>query len=394
MAGLTTTGAVLGAPQSEAAASPAVPVHGSVAQGYESVRVAFAQAMAADPGGGQLCIYRHGRPVVDLWTGRDPFGDRPLTGDTLSILMSCTKGVASTCAHMLVERGQLDLDAPVAKYWPEFAANGKAEIPVAWLLSHKAGLAEFPPEAGIDSWKWVDWELCTRTLAAMKPMWEPGTAFMYHAFTFGWLIGEVIRRVTGELPGQFVAEQISGPLGLDLHLGLPEALESRVAPEFEPGKRPDEGALAVLNTRAGHAAQIPAANAIGNARSLAKMYAAMLGPVDGVRLLKAETVERARRPQTDGLDWPPPRQDSKTFPQRWALGYDTSRAGSPMLGPTSFGHNGGGGRLGFADPASGTAAGFVVNYMSWGGSATGPDPRWTPWLAALQSVVARSGSQP
>lgn len=382
---MAAAGAALMAPWGKAAAA-AGPVHGSVANGYEGVRTAFAEAMAGDPGGGQLCVYRKGRRIVDLWTGIDPFGDRPFAADSLSILMSCSKGVTATCAHMLVERGQLDLAAPVAKYWPEFAANGKAGIPVAWLLSHKAGLSAFPPEAHIDQSQWVDWDLCTRTLAAMKPMWEPGTAFMYHAFTFGWLVGEVIRRVTGKMPGQFVAEEISGPLKLDLYLGLPEMLEPRVVPEFAPGKKP----VGLMNTRAGHAAQIPAANMIGNARGLAKMYAALLGPVDGVRLLKAETVERARTPQTDGFTWPLPYQDSKEFPQRWAMGYEPSRGGSPKLGPTSFGHNGGGGRLGFADPASGTAAAFVCNCISWAGSATGPDPRWMPWTAALRSAIARA----
>jgi CubicO group peptidase (beta-lactamase class C family) len=146
--------------------------------------------------------------------------------------MSCGKGVTATCAHLLVERGLLDLDAPVAHYWPEFAANGKANIPVSYLLSHRAGLPSFPPESGIALNKELDWNHCVTALAEMKPLWTPGTAFRYHQFTYGYLVGEVIRRITGKTVGRFFAEEVAGPLNLDLWIGLPQHEEHRVAPVF------------------------------------------------------------------------------------------------------------------------------------------------------------------
>ena len=241
---------------------------------------------------------------------------------------------------------------------------------------------------------------------------------MYHAVTYGYLVGEVIRRVSGKTPGQFLADEISKPLGLELWIGLPESEESRVAQHFTD--RPTmtleqwkgllagfnidvdsrisqammhmliatDEAIEIINTRKGHAAEIPAANMIGNARSLARMYAATIGEVDGVRLLKRETMERARKPQTDGLKSPGdfaklPNPD----PQRLALGYELNRRVEPMLGDGSFGHAGAGGRLGFAHPESGFAVGYVCNNMLWDG-IRGPDDRWVPWTKALNDIIA------
>src|SRR2546426_349770 len=152
-------------------------VDGTVEDDFAAIRDAFAEAQLQDEGGAQLCVYRHGKRVVDLWTGHDKVNDRPYTADTISILMSCSKGVTATCAHMLVERGLLDPDAPVARYWPQFAANGKANIPVSYLLSHRAGLPSFPPESGIALNELLDWNRCVTALAEMKPLWTPGTAF-------------------------------------------------------------------------------------------------------------------------------------------------------------------------------------------------------------------------
>jgi CubicO group peptidase (beta-lactamase class C family) len=207
-------------------------VDGTVEDGFETVRDAFAEAQWQDEGGAQLCVYRHGKRIVDLWTGRDKMNDRPYTADTISIIMSCGKGVTATCAHMLVERGLLDLDTPVAHYWPLFAANGKANIPVSYLLSHQAGLPNFPEDGGIVGNELLDWNRCVTALASMKPLWTPGTAFMYHSLTFGYLVGEVIRRITDKTVGQFFAEEVAGPLHLDLWIGLPEQEEHRVAPVF------------------------------------------------------------------------------------------------------------------------------------------------------------------
>jgi CubicO group peptidase (beta-lactamase class C family) len=392
-------------------------VGGIVERGYEKVREGFAEAQKKDSGGAQLCVYRHGKKVVDLWTGRDKINDRDYGKDTIAVLMSCTKGMTATMAHMLVQRGLLDTDERVAKYWPEFAANGKADVRVRHLLSHSVGLTSFEPESGVGPRELLDWNKCIDALANMAPLWEPGTAYMYHAVTYGYLVGEVIRHVSGKMPGQFFAEEIAKPLGLELWIGLPAEQEHRVAPHYSerPTVLPEQfralmtgfgidtesrvartminmlvgtgEAIEMINTRDGHAAEIPAANGIGTARSLARMYAATIGEVDGVRLLNADTMNRARAPQTDGLKAPSdfaklPSPD----PQRLALGYELNRRIEPMLGAGSFGHAGAGGRMGFAHPESGTAVGYICNNMLWDGLA-GPDDRWMPWTKALHETL-------
>ena len=393
-------------------------IGGTVEKGFEPVREAFAEAQKTDEGGAQLCVFRHGKKVVDLWCGRDKIRDRPYTDQTLTVLMSCSKGAVATAAHILSERGLLDLDAPVTKYWPEFAQAGKKDVPVSYLLSHRVGLTSFEPESGVGPRDLLDWQRCTSALAAMAPLWEPGSAYMYHAVTYGYLVGEVIRRVSGKMPGKFIADEIAKPLGLELWIGLPPDQEHRVAPHFSDAPiisleqwkallggfgidvksrvaqammhmivGTDE-AITMINTPDGHAAEIPAANMIGNARSLAKMYAATIGAIDGVRLMNRQTMERARKPQTDGLKGPGdfaklPNPD----PQRLGLGYELNRKIEPMLGDGSFGHAGAGGRLGFAHPESGTAVGYVCNNMLWDG-IRGPDERWLPWTKALGEIIA------
>jgi len=319
---------------------------------------------------------------------------------------------------MLAQRGLLDFEAPVAKYWPEFAANGKAKITVADAMAHRAGLNAFDPDDPVTSRDLGNWERATNAIAAMAPLWEPGTAMSYHALTYGYIVGEIIRRITGKMPGAFFAEEITRPLGLDLWIGLPEAEESRVAPSFSPGSSLNleqmtmmlqamgidpttrnaratlQGAvgigegLAFINSRDGHAAEIPAGNMIGDAASLARMYAATIGEVDGVRLLNADTVQHAMKWLTEGLIAPGDfAKMPAPSPHRYGLGYQLTRTAAPMLGEGSFGHDGAGGRIGFAHPASGTAVGYVCNNMLWDGM-TGPDERWVPWTKVLEEVVA------
>lgn len=164
-------------------ARPAVEVQGSVASGYERLREAFAAGQANDPGGARLCVYRHGRVVADLWCGYDPVYNRPYTDQSLSVLFSATKGLVSACLHILVDHGLVDIEAPVARYWPEFAANGKDKITVASVLAHTAGLSWFTPDSGIQLMGLTDWQRCTAALAAMKPLWTPGAAYQYHSAT-------------------------------------------------------------------------------------------------------------------------------------------------------------------------------------------------------------------
>jgi CubicO group peptidase (beta-lactamase class C family) len=370
-------------------------IDGEVAPGFEPVREAFAANFARHGDiGAAVCVYRDGRPVVDLWGGvadpdPDPDAGRPWARDTLQLVYSSTKGVTTTAAHLLAQRGALDLDAPVADYWPEFAANGKAEIPVRRLLSHQAGVVALDrPVPLADA---LAWEPMVAALAAQRPVWTPGTAHGYHGRTFGWLVGEVIRRVSGRSPGGFFAEEIAAPLALDFFIGLPAGERGRVSrmvykePDFDfaamsPESIPEEfrDLVAALidpnslynrafsvtdpaqidfNSPEVQAAELPASNGIGTARGLARMYAALIGEVDGVRLFTPETLADATKEQAGGTD------RVILVPTRFASGYMLPTATNPMTGPASFGHPGRGGSLGFADPEHGIAFGYVMNHI-------------------------------
>jgi CubicO group peptidase (beta-lactamase class C family) len=387
-------------------------VQGTVARGYEGVRDAFAKAQADDPGGAQLCVYRDGKPVVDLWTGRDIAADRPYDADTLTIIMSCTKGALAVCANMLAERGQLDVEAPVARYWPEFGGNGKDKITVAHCLTHTAGLPNFPIDSGFTSPDLLEWERCISKVAAATPQWPAGQHQAYHALTYGYLVGEVIRRITGKSAGTFFAEEIAGPLGLDFWIGLPKAQQARVAAHIPPeqqmpladivrgfgiddkdpivanmiaGAEQTGDAIIFLNNPAGRAVEIPAGNGVTNARALARMYAATIGDVDGVRLLQPAQIDRARTSRTKQLAPLPPLAKLPLPPSEgYGLGFELGSPLMPMLGKGSFGHAGAGGRLGFAHPESGTAAAYACNSMF--AQAFAIDPRWA-WIEPLRDAV-------
>src|SRR5580658_8758244 len=397
---------------------PAMTASGYTARGYEGVRDAFAAAQAADEGGGQLCVYRHGEKVVDLWAGRDKVGDRPYGQETITIIMSCTKGATAAVVHRLAECGLIDYEAPVAEYWPQFAAGGKADARIWHLMSHSVGLPGVDPESGVTSWDMLTSAKHVPVLEAMEPVWTPGASCHYHPITYGSLLNEVVRRVTGKSVSAVFAEEIAGPLGLSFWIGLPEAEEPRVAPHFSVGPELTAEAITALltgmgidtstrlakvtlnsfkhtaelivdmNNRAGRAAEVPAGNGVADAASLAKMYASMIGEVDGVRLLKPETVQKARTLRTGAMS---PAGDLGKLqlgpPTAYGLGYELAREATEMLGPGSFGHDGAGGRIAFAHPESGTAAAYVANTMSNG--FDGPDPRWG-WTEVLTDVVRAS----
>jgi len=204
-------------------------LHGSCDDAFSAVKEAFhANFTDHDELGAGLCVIADGRTVVDLWGGfADVERTRPWERDTLVNVWSTTKGLVALCAQLLVERGQLDVDVPVATYWPEFAAAGKEELPVRYLLSHRAGLTGAREPLTVEDL--YDWDRMTTVLAATEPWWTPGEVSGYHAFTFGYLVGEVIRRVSGRSPGQFFAEEVAGPLGLDAFIGLPASEHGRVA---------------------------------------------------------------------------------------------------------------------------------------------------------------------
>jgi CubicO group peptidase (beta-lactamase class C family) len=316
--------------------------------------------------------------VVDLWGGEaDVATGRPYDEHTLQLVFSTSKGVTSICALMLAERGLLDFDAPVAKYWPEFAANGKDAITVRMLMSHTAGLAAIDEPLTID--EFLQWDPVVERLAAQPPNWPPGTARGYHSLTFGHLVGEVIRRASGDTVGAWVQRELAKPLGLDLWIGLPEQEEPRVAPliDFPPSDELSEFLTAVItpgtmthrsfmnppiavtwfNERPYRECELPAVNGITNARSLARLYAACIGTVDGVRVLTDATVEEARSEQSRGPDLVLIDRDEVAN----GLGFFLPDALSPMAGPGSFGHQGLGGSLGCASPELELAFGYVMN---------------------------------
>jgi CubicO group peptidase (beta-lactamase class C family) len=269
-------------------------------------------------------------------------------------------------------------------------------------------MSAFPIEAGIDTMDLLHHDRIIQALEHMSPFWEPGTQFLYAPFTYGFLVAEVVRRITGKTLGTVLREEITGPLNLDLWFGLPEELEERIMPNIVP--EPDTSALPkkidpnhplvaaytrafqrdqtyeLFNTREGHAAEVPGANGIGDARSLAKFYAHMIGEVEGKpRILKKETLERAIQPQTDNLPFAKPFDALfKQRSYRFALGFQRNSPVLPMIGPTSFGHVGSGGRLAFADLDSGLAVAYICNNPLW--NSIQPDRRWVPWLHVLRKL--------
>jgi CubicO group peptidase (beta-lactamase class C family) len=367
-------------------------VAGHVDPRFARVRDAFADNFAHHGDvGAACCVYWRGRPVVDLWGGvADQATERPWRADTPVVTFSSTKGVTAICAHVLAERGRLDLDAPVARYWPEFAAAGKGAIPVRWLLSHRAGLAAVDGEFTLE--QALAWEPVVTALARQAPNWEPGTRHGYHMRSYGWLVGELIRRVTGRTVGRFFADEMAAPLGLEFWIGLPEAVEPKVATTYGPP--PPDPAIAeamsrlaapgtlpgrvwtgpsdlfhyddMWNRRALRAAELPSSNGIGTARALARLYAACIGDVDGVRLLRADTVAGATVEQSVGTD------AVLLLPTRFGTGFMLPPALSLAARPSAFGHPGAGGSLGLADPDADLAFGYVMNQMRLG--VTG-DPR-------------------
>jgi CubicO group peptidase (beta-lactamase class C family) len=413
-------------------ASTMTTVHGSCDARFAQVREEFERNFAErDESGASVCVIVDGEPVVDLWGGvADDRTGTPWERDTMNVIFSCSKGLTAMCAHLLIDRGALDVDAPVARYWPEFAQAGKAGVTVRQVLSHQSGVchvAEIVPPLGF-----ADWDLMIGMIERTPPFWEPGTRVGYHAMTIGWLVGELVRRIDGRTVGTFFREEIAEPLGLDAWIGLPEEHEGRVARtiSFDPGL-PEPPAwvpevLANPNTRtfralargimrtpparravtaritalleergmppemaadaaqidsltfrlfanlgdwlptgcderASHAAEIPAAGAITNARGLAGAYApfALGGAIDGVRLVRESAIAGMRVAQSaTGVD------AVIGAPTTFTLGFSKSwrpRAGfGVLIGEDAFGTPGLGGQMGFADPSYRLAFGYTM----------------------------------
>jgi CubicO group peptidase (beta-lactamase class C family) len=374
------------------------PVGGTCDERFAGVREAFAANLATGgEHGGAVCVSVDGRVVVDLWGGHADEARRQRWGpDTLVNAFSVGKGLIALLAARLVGQGRLELDAPVVGRWPEFGGAGKETVTVRHLLSHQAGLPalrdRLPPGA------MFDWDLMTSVLAAESPWWEPGTGHGYHVNTFGFLVGEVLARVTGHSPGELLAREVAGPLGADVHIGVPARDEARVAELLGFAEAPDEtpppveglqlmrynayfnpsglSGAGVINTRAWRAAEIPSANAHASARGVTRVYSALAagGTIDGVTVVDRDALATATTEQVAGPDLVLERGS------RFGLGFQLTQLDRPLgPNPTSFGHFGAGGSLGFCDPVAGVAFGYVTNQLG---------PRWqNPRNRALMDSV-------
>ncbi|TMR22991.1 beta-lactamase family protein [Nonomuraea turkmeniaca] len=345
--------------------------------------------------GASVCVIVGGEVVVDLWGGQAAPGV-PWQRDTIGHVWSCTKGATALCAHILAGRGELDLDAPVVRYWPEYGAKGKEPTLVRHLLAHRAGLPAFheplPPGA------FYDWKLMADRLADEDPFWAPGAVHGYHALTFGYLVGEVVRRVSGRSLGTFFREEVAEPLGLEFWLGLPEEHEGRVAPTIpaDPPEVPptfsiraftdptsipalllaNEGgymALGESDSRAAHAAEYGAIGGITNARSLAGLYRPL--SLGGGELVSREQLQIMALTESAGTD------TVLAVPTRFSLGFMKAADNrylpgldgeGALLSATAFGHAGMGGSVGFCDPPAGLAFGYTMNKQ---GAGLGINPR-------------------
>jgi CubicO group peptidase (beta-lactamase class C family) len=369
-------------------------VEGCYDDEFREVADVFREQVAASDGGTSLAVYHRGGLVVDMWAGvRNSEGD-PWQRDTLAMCFSATKGVASTCAHVLADRGELDYDERVATYWPEFAQNGKRDITVRQVLSHSAGLHRFGTIIDHGS-RILDWEHMTDALARAKPAYEPGTAVGYHALTFGWLVGELVRRISGIPIQEFVQKEIAEPLGLDgLYIGCPPEQRHRVAPlrpvasplnfnrwtqaviklvfnQVSWGLRAMRSPVnphRMLNTAASRGmedvivdprlldAAVPALNGHFDAVSLGAMYAMLAGggQLGGARILSEQTVRTVSQIQNSQRD------RVLVMTMQWRLGYHKLLMAHKLL-PRAYGHFGFGGSGGWADPEHDLALAMVCN---------------------------------
>ena len=347
--------------------------------------------------GAALSVTLEGRTVVDVWAGwADSARTRAWQADTIVDVFSVGKPMVALCLLMLIERGQLGLDDPLQRIWPQFAAAGKQDVSARMVLAHRAGLPAL--RRALAPGAMYDWRLMSEALAAQEPWWEPGSAHGYHVNTFGFLVGELVRRATGMAPGRFFEREIARPLGADFHFGLPAAEHRRVAefmfpkmPVLDPAAEPTMKGNAYLNpaglsgdgtvnTPAWREAEMPSSNGHSNARAVARIYSALAGTpaTAGARLLAPDTIALATAEASSGSDLILDR------PSRFGLGFQLTQP-ERRLGPNpgSFGHFGAGGSLGFADPEAGLAFAYTPNQ--------GLGPRWqNPRNRALIDAVYAS----
>jgi len=361
-----------------------IPIDGFYEPRFARVRDAFQENFTTrgEPGAA-IALSIRGKPVVDLWGGwKNAARDQPWRHETLVNFFSVSKALCTICVLRLVERGHIALDLPVAKVWPEFAQRGKEDITLRHILSHQSGLPSLhePLPAGA----MLDWNVMIEALARATPWWKPGSAHGYQVNTFGFLLGEIVRRVSGRSIGTVLREDIAQPLGADVHIGLPPSEHSRVAEYLWPAATsqqtmpgpedlmrfnaywnpPGISGGGYVNTPEWRAAEIPSTNGHGTARGVARFYAALGegGQIDGLRIISEAMLTEATKEQSSGIDLISQR------PSRFGLGFQLTQPERPLgPNPRAFGHFGAGGSLGFCDPDTGVAFSYVTNDMG---------PRW------------------
>ncbi|MFI5314585.1 MAG: serine hydrolase domain-containing protein [Myxococcota bacterium] len=353
-------------------------LEGFCADRFGPVRDAFiANFAAGNEVGACVCVTQDGVPVVDLWAGEAVKGVAPWKRDTIVNVYSTTKTMASLCVLMLADRGAVDLHAPVSRYWPEFAQNGKEGVLVRHVMSHSAGLSGFdPPLTRVE--ELYDWDAIARRLAAQKPWWTPGEGSGYHAITQGFLQGEIVRRVTGQSIGTFFREEVAEPLGADFHIGLAPEHDARLAELVPPPgglaripTAPDSIGLRTMQscpldgteprTTGWRRAEIPAGGGVGNARSIARVHSALAcgGAVDGVRLMSEAGVRRVLEEQTNGID------RVMNGPVRFGMGFGLAIPGMPLSpNPNTFFWGGWGGSLAIIDLDARVSIAYAMNRMA------------------------------
>jgi CubicO group peptidase (beta-lactamase class C family) len=369
-------------------------VQGECDPAFGEVRDAFVENFAhRGELGASVSITAEGRRVVDLWGGSKSIGGEPWTAETISVVFSCTKGASALCAHMAADRGLLDLDAPVVRYWPEFGRNGKEGALASMMLDHSVGLPHL--RAPLRAGAFYDYMHMVELLQEEAPFWKPGTRNGYHGVTSAWTVGEMVRRSTGRPMGHFLRDEVCGPLGIDFWMGLPETEEARVAPVIayppDDAARTTRIARAMIadpagppalfmtnmggfnpNAREARAAEIGSATGVSNGRGLADLYAPLAngGALNGVRLVGPDTLVRMGQVSVATHE-----DATLMIPTRFSLGFmksmdnrrlENAEACSAILSEAAFGHVGAGGSIGFADPQCRMSLGYSMNRMGLG----------------------------
>ena len=387
-----------------------LPIEGFVAEGFESVQQRFAAIIAQAPESGcAVSIWHKGQNVVNLWGGTaDKDAKSPWVEDTKAVVFSSTKGLMSLAIAMLYQEGKINYDDLVVKYWPEYKGDGKDGTTVRDLVSHRAGVPFFADDIQED--QVINWDYMVSKIEQEPAMWQPGTQYAYHAITHGWITGEIIRRVTGMSPGQYLAQHISSPLKADTWLGLPANLEDKVAVSYphqdltkffvdlkEKDTHPGNFLIRSLtlgkafsmslvgnkkgfNSTAVHQAEVPGAGGISTAHGISKIWSSVVHETDGVRLLSDETVEYVTAVQSEGK----PFTDLEPPYGKFGMGFQLDSPARGYLTSKSFGHDGAGGQCAFADPEHKVGFAFVTSEMRGGDPE---DDRATSLIGDLRLVL-------